>query len=184
MPLDPATRRQILATHAEFIRQAAEACRGALPREEVEALMVHAEEAGWGRLVAAVRGMLSGRRDPGVLAGLDEEDAVIAGAILEGIEHPERLPDPTPPGDPTQAAPGLARMIHQAARGDTQALQMLGHMGEQMTRAGGDMARLAGCLHALIHGERDAEQLARGMSPRGRGLLLALVEHLARLDRH
>ena len=184
MPLDPDTRRQIAATHAVFIRTVAGACRGQVPAGEVEALLAHAEEAGWQRLAAAVRGLLAGRRGPAVLERLDEEDRVIVGAILEGIEHPERLPDPAGAADPTQAAPGLAQMIHAARGGDAQALQMLGHMGEQMTRAGGDMARLAGCFHTLLQGERDADRLARGMGPRGRSLLLSLVEALGRLDTH
>jgi hypothetical protein len=82
------------------------------------------------------------------------------------------------------AAPGLAAMISQAAHGDSAALVVLGNMGEQMSRVGGDMARVASVLRPLINGDRDPEQLTRNMGPRSRGLVLSILEELGKLEQH
>jgi hypothetical protein len=72
-------------------------------------------------------------------------------------------------------------MIHAAASGDVQALHLLSGMAEQMQSLGGDMARLAGAFRPLMNGERDPDQLCRGMSAHGEGLMLAILEELGRL---
>jgi len=184
MPINESFAGQIVTVHARFINLIVDACRNPASAADVEPLLQEAEQTGWTQLVACVRRILDGRRDTGVLAGLDEEDRVIAEAILAGIADPSALPDADAQPDARHAAPGLAHMIHLARRGDAQALQMIAAMGEQMSRAGGDMARLAGTFRALIDGERDAEKLAGGMGPLGRGLLFSLVEELGRLDQH
>jgi hypothetical protein len=150
----------------------------------LEETLEQARHSGWQELVAAIRRILAGQRETTLLQGLDEEDRIIVGAILAGLQDPATLPDPDAQPEARHAAPGLAQMIHQARRGDAQALHMLGHMGEQMSGAGGDMARLAGSFRALIDGERDAEKLARGMSAQGHSLLMSILEELARLDSH
>jgi len=184
MPINESFAGQIVTVHARFINMIVEACRNPAAAADVEPLLQEAEQTGWTRLVACVRRILDGRRDAGVLAGLDEEDRIIAEAILAGIADPSTLPESDVQPDARHAAPGLAHMIHLARRGDTQALQMIAAMGEQMSRAGGDMAKLAGTFRALIDGERDADKLAGGMGPSGRGLLFSLVEELGRLDQH
>ena len=75
-------------------------------------------------------------------------------------------------------------MITLAARGQVQALQALGLMGEQMTAAGGEMAQLAGRFRVLIDGERDAEKLTEDMLPKSRSLMLSILDELAKLDNH
>ena len=46
------------------------------------------------------------------------------------------------------------------------------------------MQRFAAVLRPLVNGERNADRLARGLTPRARQLLLSLLEELGRLDVH
>ena len=184
MPTLPPQHQQIVQAHAAFICRFVELSQNAASRPALEELLRGAEDAGWSRLVAALRLIAAGRRNPATLVGLDEEDPVIAEAILRGLTDPATLPDPDRKPDGAFAAPGLAAMIHAAARGDAQTLVMLSHMAEQMSRAGGEMARLAGLVRRLVNGERDANALERGLSVRTRQLLHSILEELGRLDRH
>lgn len=184
MPTLPPPHQQIVQAHASFICRFVELSQNAANRPALEELLRGAEDAGWTRLVAALRLIAAGRRDPGMLSGLDEEDTVIAEAVLRGLTDPATLPDPARKPEGAFAAPGLASMIHAAARGDAQTLVVLSHMAEQMSRAGGDMARLAGLVRRLVNGERDGSALERGLSVRTRQLLHSILEELGRLDRH
>jgi hypothetical protein len=142
-----------------------------------------AEEAGWGKLVLAIRSVIDGRRDESVKLGLDEEDRILVDAILRGIDNPATLPQLQAP-DGTAAAPGLAAMIHAAGSGDVKAFAALANMAEQMMKAGGDMARLGGMMRRLVDGERDADKLTKGMGPLGKELVVNLLDELARLRPH
>jgi hypothetical protein len=184
MPQLPEAAEQILRAHAPFIRAVVQACRDPALRPQLMAMLQAAEDQGWQRLVGVIRAILGGRRDRSVLLGLDDEDRVIAEAILAGLEDPTNLPPLAPPGDPITAAPGLAAMIHAAARGDVRAFSALADMAEQMLRVGGDMARLGGIMRRLVDGERDADLLCRGMGPLGRSLVLDILSELARLRTH
>ena len=53
---------------------------------------------------------------------------------------------------------------------------MIANMAQQMLKAGGDMARLAG--------ERDVDKLAEGFSDKGRELVADIVRELQRLEMH
>ncbi len=181
---DDDRRQQILQVHAELIHTVVRACENRDLRPPLEEYLQHAIESGWENLVRAIRLILDGRRDPAVLEQLDEEDRVIVTSILLGLQNPDTLPDPDAPADAAAAAPGLAQMIHMARRGDAEALQTLANMGEQMSTVGGDMARIAGTLRALIDGERDADRLAVGMGAKGKSLLLSIIEELGKLDAH
>lgn len=171
--------------HASLIHQVVLACQQASPQAEprvtLESALEVAVQQGWLDLVRVIRAIVNGSRDAALLQGLDEEDRVIVTAILEGLQNPASLPDLNQQGDPTQAAPGLAQMIHAAGRGDAQALQAVSTMAEQMLSAPGDMARLGGNLKRLIDGERDAARLCKGMGPSGEQLMLNLIEELNRL---
>ena len=184
MPTLPPQHQQIVQAHAAFICRFVELSQNLANRPALDELLRGAEDAGWTRLVAALRLVAAGRRDPGTLAGLDEEDTVIAEAILRGLIDPATLPNPDQKPDGAFAAPGLAAMIQAASRGDTQTLVALSHMAEQMSRAGGEMARLAGLVRRLLNGERNAAALERGLSVRTRQLLHSILEELGRLDRH
>jgi len=181
----PERDQQIRMAHATLIHQVVRACQHndqqAKERKELESVLEVALQQGWTDLVRVIRAIASGQRDEALLAGLDEEDTVIVTAILQGLQNPATLPDINQQGDPTQAAPGLAQMIHAASRGDAQALQVVSAMAEQMTQAPGDMARLGGNMKRLIDGERDADLLCKGMSASGEQLMLNLIDELNKL---
>lgn len=174
----PEKSRQILQVHAALIHRVVMAChqRDLIP--SLAPFIKASEENGWVALMKAVRQILNGKREPSLLNGLDEEDRIIVEAILEGIRNPASLPDPQARADAGAAAPGLAAMIRASASGDVQALQLLANMAEQMSGAGGDMARLAAIMRRMVDGERDADLLTRGMESQGRGLVLSILKEL------
>jgi len=183
MTLSPRDQ-QIRLAHASLIRLVVQAAQNVSARAELDPVLAHAQQQGWTELVPRIRRVLNGERDTSLLRGLDEEDTVILTAILAGIQDPATLPDPEAAADPTQAAPGLAQMIHAASHGDAQALHWLSQMAEQMTRAGGDMARIGGITKRLVDGERDPEKLCKGMGAQGESLVLSLLAELGKLERH
>jgi hypothetical protein len=173
---------QIRTMHAGFINGVVEVCNGRRTVEELETILVAASENGWNDVVNATRKIVAGSRDASLLNGLDEEDATIIASILNGLRNPDTLPGQSSTAEAHHAAPGLASIIHSAARGDTDALRALGDMAKQMSAAGGDMAHLAAALRPLLNGERDPEHLARNMGPRGRALLISIIDELGRLN--
>ncbi|MEQ1662065.1 MAG: hypothetical protein ABL877_05175 [Thiobacillus sp.] len=177
----PSAVDQVLRVHAAFIHSVVNALRD---RSQLPALMKEldaAEQAGWARLVGAVRHVVNGRRDPSIKLGLDEEDIILLDAIQRGFDNPASLPPLNVQPDGSSAAPGLAALIDASARGDAQAMAVLANMAEQMMKAGGDMALLGGRMRRLLNGERDTDQLIEGMEPLGRELLISLLEELAKL---
>ncbi|WP_018936828.1 hypothetical protein [Thioalkalivibrio sp. ALJ24] len=176
--------QQIRQAHATLIHLVVQACQNPQSRQELEPVLEQAIQGGWTELVARIRQVLDGQRDPSLLNGLDEEDTAILSSILAGLQDPSTLPDPDQTADAAQAAPGLAQMIHGASRGDPQSLHWLSQMAEQMTRAGGDMARLGGITKRLVDGERDPEALCRGMGPQGESLVQSILSELGKLERH
>lgn len=184
MPTLPDRDQQIITMHAGFIVAVVQGCANPEARAELEPVLQSAQGAGQQRLVAAVRRILTGSRDTGLLQGLDQDDRVIVEAILRGLQDPGTLPEPRITPEPAAAAPGLAAMIHAAGRGDPEALQILSGMAEQMVGVGGPLARLGGIMRRLVNGERDPEVLCRGMDAQGESLVLSILEELARLDVH
>jgi hypothetical protein len=184
MPEFPDRHEQIRLVHAEFIRQVVQSCARPDQQQAFETLLAQAEQQGWSALVASVRRIAAGERNRAVFAGLDEEDQIIADAILRGLQDPSTLPDPAQRQDPALAAPGLAHMIHAASTGNAEALMLIGNMAEQMSTVGGAMARLAAVIRPLINGERDPDRLTRGMDTQGRQLVLDMLDELAKLERH
>lgn len=178
----PDKSRQILQVHAALIHRVVMACQQRDLISSLEPFIRASEENGWVALMKAVRQILNGKRESSLMNGLDDEDRIIVEAILEGIKNPSSLPDPQAQADAGAAAPGLASMVQAAATGHPQALQALAGMAEQMSGAGGDMARLAAIMRRLVNGERDAEQLTRGMGGQGKGLVLAILKQLEKLD--
>jgi hypothetical protein len=179
----PDAVEQVLRMHAAFIHAVVGALRDRSQLPQLHEQLKAAEEAGWARLVGAVRHIVNGRRDASIKLGLDEEDVILVDAILRGVDNPATLPAIEAP-DGAAAAPGLAAMIHAAGSGDVKAFAVLADMSEQMMKAGGDMARLGGNMRRLIDGERDADKLTPGMGPLGRELVLSLLDELARLRPH
>jgi hypothetical protein len=183
MPLSPRDQ-QIRLAHAALIRLVVQASQNQEARAELEPVLAQAEQGGWIDLVPRIRRVLNGEREIMLLRGLDDEDTVILAAILDGLRDPSTLPAPNEVADPAQAAPGLAHMIHAASRGDANALHWLSQMAEQMTRAGGDLARLGGIAKRLVDGERDPDRLTKGMGAQGQSLVLSLLGELGKLEPH
>lgn len=180
----PDRRQQIITLHATFIHQAAMLCLDPDQRDTLEQLLGSAEQNGWTALAGAVRRIAAGERSLQRLGNLDEEDRVIAEAILLGVQNPDTLPDPEQKPDPSLAVPGRAGMIQAAARGNTDALAAIANMAEQMRRAGGPMARLASVIRPLINGERDPDRLCRGLDSRSQGLVLAILNEIGKSEIH
>jgi hypothetical protein len=57
-------------------------------------------------------------------------------------------------------------------------------MAEQMTAAGGSMAKLGGIIRRLVNGERNADELSKGMDAKTESLLLSILEELGKLEAH
>jgi len=180
----PDRDQQIVQAHAAFICQAVEFIQRPGAESELDSLLKAAADNGWTALAAAVRLFAKGKRDMNLITGLDEEDRVVAESILRGLQDPASLPDPARKADPTLAAPGLAGMIHAAARGDVQALTLISQMAEQMSRVGGDMSRVAAVIRPMINGERDPDTLCDRLDTRGRQLVLQILDELGKLDVH
>ena len=177
----PDQQQQIIMTHAPFIRQVVMLSQQEGQEPELEKLLQSASANGWTGLVAAVRRICKGERDDSVLKGLDVEDRAIAGAIMRGMQNPATLPEPGQQTNPALAAPGLAHMIHAAAS-DPQALILISNIAGQMSKAGGDMTKLAAIMRPLINGERNPDKLCRGMDSRGEALTLEILRALAQLE--
>ena len=177
-------RQQIIQAHAGVIVQVVQSIGNPALMPQTEEILKVSEQNGWGDLVAVIRRIIHGERSENLLQGLDEEDSTIAAAILQGIQNPATLPDPNQPADASMAAPGLAQMIHAASTGHTEALEIISHMAEQMTQAGGDMKNLGGIIRKMINGERDPKVLAKGMGVQGRQLVDSILEELHKLSGH
>lgn len=175
-------QQQIRSVHAAFINEVVKCIQNRQFQNEFEQLMRAAADNGWTGLIDVIRRIVAGRRDMELLNPLDEEDRAIAQAILLGLQDPSTLPDPNTKPDPTMAAPGLASMIHAAASGNVQALQLIANMAEQMSRAGGPMAKLAAVIRPMINGERDPEKLCSKMDNRTEKIVLGILRELQRLE--
>jgi hypothetical protein len=173
--------QQIRQTHAPLIHQVVKACQNPAERAPLESMLKMLVDSGWTELDKRIRLIVDGKRDASLTLGLDDEDSVIIQSILQGLQNPTSLPDPTVNADPAAAAPGLAHMIHAASHGDAQALQALAHMAEHMLQVRGDMRQLGGIINRLLKGERDPEVLSKGMGASGEKLVLNILEELNKL---
>ena len=180
----PDKQQQIIQTHAGLILGMVQCIQNSDLRPQMEQVLVVSEKNGWDKLVAALRKILNGSRDESVLNGLDDEDAVIASAILHGLQDPNTLPKPEEKPDATLAAPMLAALINDARRGDHNAVIMLGGMAEQMSMVGGDMANIGAIMKDMIDGERDVDKLCTRMGAQGESLITQILSELAKLDTH
>lgn len=178
----PEKDQQIISAHTGLIHRVVIGCQNPDMVPDLDEILKQAEQNGWLQLVAAIRKILAGARDAALLRSLDEEDQVIIGSILRGLQNPETLPDLGEAVSGAMAAPGIAAMVNGARTGNLETLQLLGTMAQQMLQAGGDMARLAGILRPLVQGERDADKLTEGMGPEGEKLVLGILGELAKLD--
>lgn len=180
----PPQKQQIVQHHATLIVKVVQVCHDPSQRAQLEPALKQSEENGWGQLIAVLRKIMDGNRDEALLNALDEEDSTIVEAVLRGLQDPTTLPDPKAKPDASMASAGLAGLIHAAGTGDAAALKMISDMAEQMSQAGGDMARIAAVVRPLVNGERDMDKLAEGMAASARDLLYSIGEALGSLERH
>ena len=181
----PEKAEQIIRSHAILIVTVVKACQNPQLLPELEPLLVHAQNNGWTALVAAIRNIVKGKRDPSLLVGLDEEDTIIIDAILRGLQNPASLPEINSKPQADLAAPALANMIHAACTGDAMALSMIAAMAEQMTNTQGDMARLGGAISKMVNNdERNPDILCKNMSEKGEKLVLDILSELTKLSAH
>jgi hypothetical protein len=153
-------------------------------KPQLEHVLRQSEQNGWIGLVTVIRKIVAGSRESGLLNKLDEEDRIIADAILKGIQDPSTLPKPDQQADATSAAPMLAKLVNDASRGDHDAVIMLGGLAEQMSAAGGDLANLGAVVKNMIDGERSIDKLCSRMGPQGESLITAIIIELSKLDVH
>ncbi|MEZ5543352.1 MAG: hypothetical protein R3F42_15125 [Pseudomonadota bacterium] len=178
----PDLNEQILTSHAGLIHRVVMHCNNPGSVPDLEQVLQQAEANDWTRLVSAIRSIMAGKRDAGVLLGLDDEDRVIVDAILRGLQDPGTLPSLQADIDSGMAAPGIAGLIHASRNGNLQALHIIGNLAQQMLGAGGDMGILAGRLRPLVEGERDVDRLTEKMTDKGHKLMLDIIEELLKLE--
>ena len=68
----PSAVEQLLQMHAPFLHAVVSAVRTPALAADLQAMLTEAEARGWGRMAAAVRQILAGRRDRALLDGLDD----------------------------------------------------------------------------------------------------------------
>ncbi len=177
----PSHHEQIVTAHAQFICTIVQCANNDGRRKEYEDTIKMAEQSGWQALAKAIRLIVAGNRDLSLIQGLDEEDKVVAEAIMRGMQDPRTLPNPHVKPNPTLAAPGLATMIQMAAT-DPNGLILIGNMADQMLKAGGSMGQLSGVLRPLIDGERDEDKLCAGKDEATQKLILDIIAELKATD--
>ena len=115
----------------------------------------------WATLVAAVRAILAGQRDPDrLLAGLDPIDTAIVARTLDALAGRVTL-NPAPaesPPSPEELVQALAGAIAAAVRGDPDATDAVNQQLDEWA-ASTDWAALAAALRRVLAGERDHQQL-------------------------
>jgi hypothetical protein len=178
----PEHDEQILQSHSGLIHRVVMHCNNPGSVPDMEQVLQQAEQNDWKQLVAAIRDIMSGKREESILLGLDDEDRVIVGSILRGLQDPSTLPDLQADFDSSMAAPGIAGLVHASRTGNAQALQIIANMAKQMLAAGGDMGILAGRIRPLVEGERDVGKLTEKMSEKGQKLMVDILDELLKLE--
>lgn len=178
----PEKTKQIAQVHAQLINSVVMACHNQILLPQLEPALKAAENNGWLALVVKIRKILSGSRNAKMLVGLDEEDAAIILAILVGLQDATQLPKVVDKSEAKLAAPGLAKMIDAASKGDVQSLSAMGGMVEQMSGVGGSMRNIAAAIKPLIDGERDLQKLSKNIDEQGKKFIEELLIELEKLN--
>lgn len=178
----PSQQQQVIQTHSSLINLVVDSTQRSELKAKVEEVLNISASNGWVTLVKAIRKVLSGQYQLDQFSELDNEDKIIITAIINGIQNPQTLPPQQSAGNAQSAAPGIAHMVHAAANGDSQTLTALSTMAEQMSQAGGSMSLLASILKKMIDGNRDIDELTRGMDSNGQTLVNSIVNELNNID--
>jgi len=99
----PPAVEQVLRVHASFIHTVVNALRDRSQLPDLMKQLDAAEQAGWARLVGALRQVIDGRRDPSIRLGLDERTASCSTPSCAASTIPRRCRRSTP--SRTAAAP-------------------------------------------------------------------------------
>ncbi len=178
----PEKTKQIAQVHAQLINSVVMACHNKAITPQLEPALQAANQNGWIELVKRIRKIIAGSRNSQLLIGLDEEDAAIILAILVSLQDATQLPKPANSKDSKFAAPGLAKMIDAASKGDIKALSALSTMAEQMLASTGDMRYFGAIIQPMIKGERDLNALTKNMAEEGVKLVEDLLKELEILN--
>jgi len=174
----PEKTKQIAQVHAQLINTVVMACSNKSLIPQLEPVLQSSAQNGWLDLVTRIRKILNGSRNTKLLVGLDEEDAAIILAILVGLQDASQLPKVVNNTDAQFAAPGLAKMIDAAIKGDVKALSVLSEMAQQMVASTGDIRYLGTVIQPIIQGERDLKRLTKNMTEQGIALVESLLEEI------
>jgi len=146
-------------------------------------LTEQAQSADWADLVAVLRRILAGDRDPDtLLAGLDPVDTAITRRALDALAGTVQLTatpdDLTPDPDPGEAGVEefLAAVV-AAAHGDPAAAQAITPVLDAWA-GHPDTAALAAALGRLLAGERHPDRLTTGLDDPATTLLQTILDHL------
>ncbi len=175
-------REEVLQAHASLIHCVVMHCNNPGSVPDLAAILQQAEDSDWKQLVATIRSIMGGGRDDSILQELDEEEAIIIGAILRGLEDPGTLPALQPDFQSSMAAPGIANLIHASRDGSAQSLSIIANLARQMQEIGGDFEIMAGHIHPMIEGERDLARLTANMTEKGQKLMVDILAELAKME--
>jgi len=172
----------VLQAHASLIHRVVMHCNEPGSAPDLEAILQQAEDSDWKRLVATIRSIMSNNRDDSILQDLDEDETIIVGTILRGLEDPSTLPPLQPDFQSSMAAPGIANMIHASRAGHAQSLNIIANLARQMLEIGGDFEIIAGHIRPMIEGERDLTMLTANMTEKGQKMMVEILAELAKLE--
>ncbi len=76
----------------------------------------------------------------------------------------------------------MANMIFSAAAGNSEALDAIKAVSQQMSMAPGDFSRVPEAMDLMVAGERRVEVLCRDMGTAGVNLVQTVLEELKKLE--
>ena len=175
-------RETVLQEHTQLIHSVVFHCAKPDSVPNLLQMLQLAEDNDWGKLVIAIRSIMSGNRDRSLLQDLDEEESIIIESILNGIADPGTMPTVSVDLNSDTAAPGIASLIHASMQGGTDSLNIINGLTRQMSDTGGDYAIIARSIQTMVEGERDLGKLTADMSEPGQKLILGVFTELSMLE--
>ncbi len=175
-------KEEVLQAHASLIHRVVMHCNepGSVP--DLTAILQQAEDSDWKQLVTTIRSIISGNRDDSILQALDEEEAIIIGSILCGLEDPGTLPALQPDFQSSLTTTGIANLIHASREGSAHSLNIIANLARQMLEIGDDFEIMAGHIRPMIEGERDLARLTENMTEKGQKMMVGILAELAKLE--
>jgi len=81
-------QQQIIQMHASLIVLVVQVAQNPINKQQLNDILKVSADNGWTDLVRIIRKIIAGDRSANLQQNLDEEDSVIIGAILSGIQNP------------------------------------------------------------------------------------------------